>query len=540
MTYERVQKSSSWIPKPTKKKSHFAPQPFTVQTKLGKTDKSQAPAYTPVADDWVTNNPLMRSIQTAENKEAQALQRQEESENKDDLQISTQEGVIQRQSDSDEQEDQEDRNQDHLPSPVVGRSGAAGMNFSELFAFDWSRLFHNNTNTSGQTNVANPYQGVREASEYLKQQGVPRKYRKQTLESFDIETIKVRQADPLEFGTRYFDDSGAKPKGRYLAENLPASRQSIALPPEWNKMKDLERWQIRPGSTLIEGNTAPQEVNGVRYQGGQTQKYVPNPDNDLVSHRRWRGGSAPYAALGAGGMSAWHNFNAVQNGEMSIEQAIGDTALNTGIGGASGLADDFLTPRLGGGVRGALKGGAILDAVTSAGFSAWDNAGAYERGDIGAGQATANTIVDTGVGVGSGLAGAAAGAAIGSVIPVAGTAVGAGVGFLAGMAGSYLTHELANRSGFTDWAKEGLGGWLGNYDENLAGGWDVIAGARNSISETAGNAWSGIKEGAGNAWNNASETAGNAWSGIKEGAGNAWNNASETAGNAWDAVTSWW
>jgi hypothetical protein len=100
MTYERVQKSSSWIPQPTKKKSHFAPQPFTVQTKRGKTDKPQAPAYAPVADDWVTNNPLMRSIQTAENKEAQALQRQEESEDKDDLQMLSQEGTIQRQCDS--------------------------------------------------------------------------------------------------------------------------------------------------------------------------------------------------------------------------------------------------------------------------------------------------------------------------------------------------------------------------------------------------------------------------------------------------------
>lgn len=104
MTYERVQKSSSWIPQPAKKKSHFkshfAPQPFTVQTKRGKTDKSPAPAYAPVADDWVTNNPLMRSIQTTENKEVQALQRQEESEGKDDLQMSSQEGTIQRQCDS--------------------------------------------------------------------------------------------------------------------------------------------------------------------------------------------------------------------------------------------------------------------------------------------------------------------------------------------------------------------------------------------------------------------------------------------------------
>ena len=258
-------------------------------------------------------------------------------------------------------------------------------------------------------------------------------------------------------------------------------------------------------------------------------------DPDYAAHsagRTQRAGSGRYGALAAGGMAAFQNL---RDGELSAAD-VGSIGINAGVGGLSGMANDALTPRMGGGFRGGLKGGAIVDAVTSGLFSTWDNAGAYERGDIGAGQATANTIVDTGVGVGSGLAGAAAGAAIGSVIPVAGTAVGAGVGFLAGMAGSYLANELAHRSGFTDWAKEGLGGWLGNYDESLAGAWDGIAGARNSISEGVGNAWNGIQEGAGNAWNNASETAGNAWNGIQEGAGNLWNNASETAGNAWNGI----
>jgi hypothetical protein len=304
------------------------------------------------------------------------------------------------------------------------------------------------------------------------------------------------------------------------------------------------------------GNPTPAIIDPTRVNsmpGG----YDPYPighlvhaDPDYAAHssgRTQRAGSGRYGALAAGGMAAVRNL---MDGELSAAD-VGSIGFEAGVGGLSGMANDALTPRMGGGFRGGLKGGAIVDAVTSGLFSTWDNAGAYERGDIGAGQATANVVVDTGVGIGSGWAGAAAGAAIGSVIPVAGTAVGAGIGFLAGMAGSYLANELAHGSGFTDWAKEGLGGVLGNYDESLAGMWGGIAGARNSISETAGNAWSGVKEGAGNAWNNASETAGNAWSGVKEGAGNAWNNASETAGNAWsgvkegagnawNAVTSWW
>ena len=39
--------------------------------------------------------------------------------------------------------------------------------------------------------MPNPYDGVKQASEYLQLQGVPREYRKQVLESFDIESIEL-------------------------------------------------------------------------------------------------------------------------------------------------------------------------------------------------------------------------------------------------------------------------------------------------------------------------------------------------------------
>jgi hypothetical protein len=176
---------------------------------------------------------------------------------------------------------------------------------------------------------------------------------------------------------------------------------------------------------------------------------APSPhgqDPNTSSGRTQRGGSARYGALAAGGMSAIRNL---MDGDLSAAD-VGDIGLNTGIGALSGVANDALHPRMGGGFRGGLKAGGVVDAVTSGLFSTWDNAGAYQRGDVSAGQATANVVVDTSVGIGSGLAGAAAGAAIGSVIPVAGTAVGAGLGFLAGTAGSWLAHKLADASGFTD------------------------------------------------------------------------------------------
>lgn len=207
-----------------------------------------------------------------------------------------------------------------------------------------------------------------------------------------------------------------------------------------------------------------------------------------------RAGAARYAALGSGLMSAWRDVEAVREGKMTAGQAVADTALNTGVGGASGLANDALAHRLGGGLRGGLKGGAIVDALTSGAFSTWDNAKAFREGRESAGQATANVVVDTGVGVGAGLAGAATGAAIGSVIPIAGTALGAAVGFGAGMLGGWAAHKLADSSGFTDWAKRGLGGALNRFNRPLTRVWDGVSSATNAVGNTASN----VAHGAGN------------------------------------------
>jgi hypothetical protein len=61
----------------------------------------------------------------------------------------------------------------------------------------------------------------------LKSKGVPRAFRKQVLESFEVETIKVRPASANEYGLRYFDGVNAKAKGRYLFEAFPATRESL-------------------------------------------------------------------------------------------------------------------------------------------------------------------------------------------------------------------------------------------------------------------------------------------------------------------------
>ncbi|WP_205246941.1 hypothetical protein, partial [Erwinia amylovora] len=125
---------------------------------------------------------------------------------------------------------------------------------------------------------SDPYKGVKAASAYLKKLGTPRKYRKPTLQSFDIETIKVRKATNSEYGLRYYDGVDAHARGRYIFETFPATRESLAVKIEWNQMTNVSQFKVKPGAVIFEGKAAPQ---GVGLPGGQTQRYLTDL-NDLL------------------------------------------------------------------------------------------------------------------------------------------------------------------------------------------------------------------------------------------------------------------
>ena len=126
------------------------------------------------------------------------------------------------------------------------------------------------------------YAGVKEASAYLKQQGVPRKYRKQILESFDVRTIKLQTAGESTYGLRFFGGKAEK-KGRYLFETFSplTNRNNLALPYEWNNMTGVQQFKVRNGTKMITGNAAPQTSFGEQYVGGAYQWYINNLE-DLI------------------------------------------------------------------------------------------------------------------------------------------------------------------------------------------------------------------------------------------------------------------
>ena len=90
---------------------------------------------------------------------------------------------------------------------------------------------------------------------------------------------------------------------------------------------------------------------------------------------------------------------------------------------------------------GRVGGAGVVGGVVNGAFSAYDQIGAYRRGEVTASQAIGTVTGEAAVGVGAGMAGAAAGAAIGSIIPGAGTIVGGVVGFGVGMAAGYLADK---------------------------------------------------------------------------------------------------
>jgi len=119
--------------------------------------------------------------------------------------------------------------------------------------------------------LCNPYAGVKNASQHLKEAGISRGRRKEILESFDRETIKMRPAGESEYGLRYYDETKAYAKGRYLFETFPATRESLAVKREWNDMNKVQQWKIEPGTSMIEGRASAQ---GPCLPGGQVQKFV--------------------------------------------------------------------------------------------------------------------------------------------------------------------------------------------------------------------------------------------------------------------------
>ncbi len=107
-------------------------------------------------------------------------------------------------------------------------------------------------------------------------------------------------------------------------------------------------------------------------------------------------------------------------------------------------------------IAGRVGGAGVIGGVVNGGFAAYDQIGAYKRGEVSGSQAIGTVVGESAVGVGAGLAGAAAGAAIGSVIPIAGTAVGAVVGFVVGVGAGWVADKALRYGGVDKMIAKGV------------------------------------------------------------------------------------
>lgn len=137
----------------------------------------------------------------------------------------------------------------------------------------------------GSVSSDNVYDGVKQASKYLKEQGVPRQYRKQILESFNVRTIKLEKAGENTYGLRFYGGN-ANAEGRYLFETFSplTNRENLALPYEWNSMTDIQQFQVKNRTTIITGKAAPQTGFGAQYTGGANQWYINNLEDLIKCH----------------------------------------------------------------------------------------------------------------------------------------------------------------------------------------------------------------------------------------------------------------
>lgn len=269
------------------------------------------------------------------------------------------------------------------------------------------------------------------------------------------------------------------PMPDFTAPKAPVIPPSLPLPPE-----------ARLSPMVIEqpAATAPGVAPAVAPEPTPT----PTPttsDAPSVAAPSMHLGSAAAAGgltggLGALGTDLYRKY--VLGEDVSAGAMATNTTVGAAVGAGSNVASEVVgagiakaaAPVLGAGANlvGAVAGGGIVNGAVAGLTSTFSNASKVESGEVDAAHATANVAVDAGVGLAGGLAGAATGAAIGSVVPVAGTALGAGLGFVGGGLATLAVSMAAEHSGFSDWAKGGLGDALGVAEQPLDVMWSGING----------------------------------------------------------------
>jgi hypothetical protein len=112
----------------------------------------------------------------------------------------------------------------------------------------------------------------------LREAGVPRQYISEALQSFEPGTITSRVAGDADFGLRFYGGTSG-PRSPYLSPTFPLGNvRQLSAPPPGNTLEHLIQYQIRPGTTILEGRVRA----AFGQPGGGRQIYVPGFMNNLL------------------------------------------------------------------------------------------------------------------------------------------------------------------------------------------------------------------------------------------------------------------
>ncbi|MCI7305894.1 MAG: TNT domain-containing protein [Trueperella sp.] len=98
----------------------------------------------------------------------------------------------------------------------------------------------------------------------------------QALQSFEPETVRPNVSDGDVFALRRYGGESKK-LGYYVTDTLPATRQSLALPPG-NTMEHLSQFRLVEGTEYLSGRVGP---NFGQPGGGRQYYLLDSPDKAL-------------------------------------------------------------------------------------------------------------------------------------------------------------------------------------------------------------------------------------------------------------------
>jgi len=162
-------------------------------------------------------------------------------------------------------------------------SKAAGAEVVEETAINRGQFLREKYSYMSAEQRASRIEELSTGNRILREAGVPREYISEALQSFEPGTIRNRIAGENDYGLRLYGGVSG-PKSPYVGPTFPlGDARSLNAAVPGNTLKNIAQWQIKPGTTLLEGRIRA----NFGQPGGGIQMYVPDFRNNLLTPEKF-------------------------------------------------------------------------------------------------------------------------------------------------------------------------------------------------------------------------------------------------------------